>query len=105
MRSPEVWSRRHAGIALDHLRVDVRDAVRALLKNPGFTGVAVVLLALGIGINVAVFTITDATLFKGFRLVDSNERILYIGTQRRGTGCCASYPDFLDWRAQATSFV
>ena len=90
---------------LDDLLWDVRYALRQLRQNPGFTAVAVLTLAIGIGINAAVFTVTNATLFKGFRSVANNDRILYIGTQRNGRGCCASYPDFLDWRAQATSFT
>lgn len=90
---------------LDDLRLDLRYAVRSLRRNPGFTIVAVSTLVLGIGINVAVFTVADAVLFKGFRSVRDNDRLLYIGTQKNGRGCCASYSDFLDWQAAATSFA
>ena len=90
---------------LDSLAQDVRYAVRGMRRSPGFTAVAVLMLALGIGVNATVFTLTNAALFKGFRLVDRNDRILYIGTQRNGHGCCVSYPDFLDWRAQASSLT
>jgi predicted permease len=71
-----------------------------LLKNPGFTAAAVAMLALGIGVNATVFTVTDAVLFKGFPLVPRNDRLLYISNG----GCCISYPDFEDIRAQAKSF-
>ena len=59
------------------------------------------MLALGIGVNAAVFTVTKAALFAGFPLVERNDRLLYITSSR---GCCVSYPDFEDWRAQAMSF-
>ena len=78
---------------------DVRSAFRTLMKNPGFTAVVIVTLALGIGINAAVFTLMNTVLFKGFPLVKGNDRILYISS-RGGV----SYPDFEDWRAQAKSF-
>lgn len=80
---------------------DVRFGFRALAKNPGFSAMAVAMLALGIGINAAVFTVTNATLFKGFPLVAKNDRMLYLAT---GINCCVSYPDFKDWKAQAKSF-
>jgi hypothetical protein len=54
--------------------------------------------------NTAVFTVTNAVLFKGFRGIAHNERLVYIGTQRNGLGCCASFPDFVECRAQAHSF-
>jgi putative ABC transport system permease protein len=86
---------------IDGIGQDVRYAARALRRSPGFTLTAVATLAVGIGVNAAVFTVTNATLFKGFPLVERNDRILYMTMSR---GCCVSYPDFEDWRAQATSF-
>jgi putative ABC transport system permease protein len=79
---------------------DVHLSFRTLAKNPGFTAVAVTTLALGIGVNAAVFTVTNAVLFKGFPLVDRNDRLLYVSNG----GCCISYPDFEDIRAQSKSF-
>jgi putative ABC transport system permease protein len=79
---------------------DVRSSFRTLIHNPGFTAVSVTMLALGIGVNATVFTVTNAVLFKGFPLVDRNDRLLYVSNG----GCCVSYPDFEDIRAQAKSF-
>src|SRR5580658_2031180 len=81
---------------------DVRLSLRTLVKNPGFTAVAVATLALGIGVNATVFTVTNAVLFKGFPLVEGNDRLVYITPKE--SNCCVSYPDFLDWRVQAKSF-
>src|ERR1700676_4206513 len=81
---------------------DIRLSLRTLLKNPGFTAVAVAMLALGIGVNATVFTVTNAVLFKGFALVSKNDRLRYLGY--KNSNCCVSYPDFLDWRAQSKSF-
>lgn len=82
------------------LPADLRLSLRALIKNPGFTAVAVAMLALGIGVNATVFNVTDAVLFKGFPLVERNDRLLYISNGN----CCISYPDFEDIRSQAKSF-
>ncbi len=78
---------------------DVRFSFRTLIDNPGFAAVAVATLALGIGINAAVFTVTNAVLFSGFPRVDPGNRLLYIGTNRG-----VSYPDFEDWKTEAKSF-
>ena len=86
---------------LNGILQDLRFALRAAGRSPGFTLTAVAMLAIGIGVNATVFTVTNAVLFKGFPLVRDNDRILYLTT---GRNCCASYPDFEDWRAQAKSF-
>jgi putative ABC transport system permease protein len=85
---------------------DLRYAFRTLSKSKGFTAIAVLTLAVGIGINAAVFTITNASLFKGFSF-DKNDRIVYLGsrdTRQKWDNGPVSYPDLRDWRAQAKSF-
>ena len=62
---------------------------------------AVGILALGIGANATVFTLTNAILFKGFPYLDRNDRFVYIQTAGPGP---SSYPDIQDWRTQAKSF-
>ena len=82
---------------------DIRLSLRTLVKNPGFTAVAVTMLAVGIGVNATVFTVTNAVLFKGFALANRNDRLRYISY--KNSNCCVSYPDFLDWKAQSKSFA
>jgi hypothetical protein len=82
------------------LLADMRLSLRTPFQNPGFAAVAIAMLALGIGFNVSVFTVANAVLFKGFPLVERDDRLLYISNG----GCCISYPDFEDIRGQAKSF-
>ncbi|MEZ5366326.1 MAG: ABC transporter permease [Bryobacterales bacterium] len=88
----------------DGVAQDVRQALRSFRRSPWFTFVAVATLGVGIGVNVAVFTIVNAVLFNGFPLVEANDRIVYVDSREGGQFCCVSYPDFRDWRAQAESF-
>jgi hypothetical protein len=85
---------------LESIAHDARHALRALKRSPASTAVAIATLAIGIGINATVFTVTNAVLFKGFAGVAGNDRLLYISDG----GCCVSYPDFEDYRDQSTSF-
>src|SRR5579864_9478368 len=89
---------------LDAIVQDMRYAVRGLRRSPGVSVTALATLALGIGVNATVFTVTNAVLFRGFPHVDPNNRLLYLGTTKNGSGAGVSYPDFEDWRAQAKSF-
>src|SRR5258708_3501872 len=79
---------------------DLGYAIRGMRRNPGFSAVGIATLAVSIGVNAAVFTLTNTVLFQGFPLVERNDRILYIS----GSGG-VSWPDFEDWRAQAKSFT
>jgi putative ABC transport system permease protein len=93
--------------SFESLQQDVRFALRTLRKSPGFTLVAVMALAIGIGGNTAIFSLVDAIRARAlpFRdpeaLVQLWGNVLRARVERRG----ASYPDYLDWRAQAKSFV
>jgi len=88
----------------ESLLQDVRYALRGLRRAPAFTIVAVATLAIGIGVNATVFTLTKAVLFNGFPMVERSDRLVYIDSRRTVEGCCLSWPDFQDWRAQAKSF-
>ena len=66
----------------DQIRQDVRYAARSLLKTPGFAGVAVLTLALGLGANMAVFSVVHAVLLSAFAYpVDEPDRVLWIAEQ------------------------
>ena len=88
-----------------HLLKDLRFGFRSLVSSPGLTLVALVALALGIGVNATVFTLTNAVLFRGFPF-DKSDRILYLLMRnvRNDRFAGVSYPDFRDWREQAKSF-
>src|SRR2546423_731892 len=81
---------------------DVRQAVRTLLKSPGFSALVIAVLAVGIAANTAIFTIVDAVLLKPLPFAGAG-RLVAIDTSLRGEPDSTSYPDFVDWRAQATT--
>jgi putative ABC transport system permease protein len=90
---------------LEGLLYDLRHAVRGLARDRSFTLTSIVMLALVIGLNMAVFGVVNTMLFRGFPLVKDNSRMVYI--QERYTltnGCCLLYADFLAWRDQVRSF-
>src|SRR5688572_891264 len=78
---------------------DLRFALRVLLKSRAFTAVVVITMALGIGVNTAIFTIVNAVLFKGMPF-DNPAEIAFVSSNRGGI----SYPDLGDLREQARSF-
>ena len=94
------------GASLDNIRTDVTQAVRSLRRSPGFAVVALLALAIGIGGNTAVFSVIDATREQAIPYADPERLVYLIGNARRDVveRRGASYPDFVDWRAQATSF-
>ena len=83
---------------------DLRRALRSLLKTPGFTATAVLILALGIGANVAIFCLVDRVLLQPLPYKDPDRLMaLWETVPVRGGGTNnLSAPDFLDWQREAT---
>jgi predicted permease len=83
---------------------DARFAVRLLWKDRWFTAVAALALALGIGVNTAVFTIVNGILLRGLPF-DRPDRIVSIGSNdARGRQLGVSKLDFVDWQASLHSY-
>src|SRR5258705_11566261 len=80
---------------------DLRFALRQLRKNPGFTAVAVLTLALGIGANTAIFSIVNAVLLRPFPY-QAPEQLVIVGEFVPGGS--VSYPNFVDWRDDRNVF-
>jgi putative ABC transport system permease protein len=85
---------------------DLRYGVRMLAKNPGFTAVALITLALGVGVNTAVYSVINAMQMKPLQLA-APEKLAFIwsGAERKARSYSAiGALDFLDWREQSESF-
>jgi putative ABC transport system permease protein len=92
--------------SLEILWHDLRYGARMLLKNPGFTLVAVVTLALGIGMNTAIFSVVYSVLLRPLPY-HAPEKLMALYTmrpQQNSFRSVVSAPDFVDWRAQNKVF-
>ncbi|HSB12525.1 MAG TPA: ABC transporter permease [Blastocatellia bacterium] len=92
---------------IENIWQDCRYAIRTLRKNRGFTAVAFLTLALGIGANTAIFSVVNAVLLRPLPFNDPDKLALFYGTNRHmgfsgpWAVCDADYPD---WKTQSESF-
>src|ERR1044071_915671 len=90
---------------MDSIIKDIRYGVRGLLKRPGFTVIALVALALGIGANTAIFSLVNAVVIRPLPFRDPDQLVWVFGNIRNGGNrASVSPPDFLDYRAQNKTF-
>ena len=82
---------------------DLRNALRSLFKSPGFTIVALLTLALGIGVNTAMFSLVNTLLFKAAPYPDATRLVRIFRTAPQSQTWPHSAADLVEMRAQATS--
>jgi predicted permease len=94
----------HGTHHIESLWQDFRYGVRTLRKSPGFTSIALLTLALGIGANTAIFSVVYAVLLNPLPFKDSSRLIVLNETTPKVGLVSVSYPNFLDWRARSHAF-
>jgi len=106
-RDGGVYERQNSGGIMGNWGQDVRFALRALQKNPGFALVAVLTLALGIGANTAIFTVVNALLISPlpFPQIDRVVQLHEQEPSRSVERGVVAPANFADWKAQSQSFA
>jgi predicted permease len=84
---------------------DVQYGLRMLLKNPGFSAIAIVTLALGIGANTALFSVVNGVLLNPLPYQEPERLVALYAKSKEFPRSSISYPNFLDWQRENRSFT
>jgi putative ABC transport system permease protein len=103
-QTKELYRERHGLPFLETFLQDVRFGARMLARNLGFTAVAIMTLALGIGANTAIFSVVQAVLLRGLPFKDPARLVRVNESVAKGGRSPVAYPNYLDWRAQNRVF-
>ena len=90
---------------MDTLLQDVRYALRTLVERPGFTVVAALTIALGVGGTTAMFGVVDAVLLRPLPYADPDRLVMLWTRTTGGPQGAASWPEFVDWREMNRTFA
>jgi putative ABC transport system permease protein len=83
---------------------DLRYAIRVLFARPGFSAIAILTLALGIGANTAIFTVVNAVLLRPLPFDDPGRLVLLLERTSQLPTVTTSWPNYVEWRDQSRSF-
>src|ERR1051326_8226157 len=89
---------------MDTLIREIRVALRSLLKRPGFTLIAILTLALGIGASTAIFSVVDGVLLRPLPYPHAEQIVQLREVSQRGGRMAFAEPNFLDLRARSHAF-
>jgi len=103
-RNPQTVAAGSSFLSVESIWRDIRFAVRSLLKAPGFTVVAILLMAVGIGANTAVFSVINTVLLKPLPYPDPQSLVHLMNTGDQGSFPGANVPKYNIWRQQTGIF-
>lgn len=89
---------------MDTLIKDIRFGIRSLLRQPGFAAIAIITLALGIGINAALFSVVNGVLLNPLPLPDPDQIVTFDQSKPNFETGAIPYPNFLDLRKENQTF-
>jgi predicted permease len=105
MRARETSHAVRVSGSLEDLVQDARFGARLLIKNPGFTAVVVLTLALGIGINTVIFSVVNGVLLNPLPFPHPERLVALHESKPNFANGSISYPNFLDWRKDNHTFT
>lgn len=99
----ELWQQNTVAM-IDSLWRDLKYATRTLKRTPGFATIAILVMALGIGANVALFTVVRGVLLNTLPFPTPNQLVTLYGKADTGKGGSVAAGDFYDWQSESQSF-